>query len=100
MPEAQVAARTFLGNHPTTSILVPELSPRVLGQLIALYEHKTFVQGAVWGIDSFDQWGVELGKKLAQAIIPELTTEMAPELAHDSSTSALIRRYRKARGRA
>jgi glucose-6-phosphate isomerase len=72
----------------------------VLGQLIALYEHKTFVQGAVWGIDSFDQWGVELGKKLAQAIVPELTNETAPELAHDSSTSSLIRRYRKARGRA
>ncbi|MEI7623973.1 MAG: glucose-6-phosphate isomerase [Actinomycetes bacterium] len=99
VPEEQVAARTFAGNHPTTSILVPELSPKVLGQLIALYEHKTFVQGAIWGIDSFDQWGVELGKKLAQAIIPELTADEAPELGHDSSTSALIRRYRKARGR-
>ena len=100
VPEAQVAARTFAGNHPTTSIMVPELSPKVLGQLIATYEHKTFVQGAVWGIDSFDQWGVELGKKLAQAIIPELTAETAPTLGHDSSTSALIRRYRKGRGRA
>jgi len=100
VPEAQVAARTFVGNHPTTSILVPELSPRVLGQLIALYEHKTFVQGAVWGIDSFDQWGVELGKKLAQAIIPELTSEVPPDLTHDSSTNALLRRYRKGRGRA
>jgi len=100
VPEAQVAARTFAGNHPTTSILVPELSPKVLGQLIATYEHKTFVQGAVWGIDSFDQWGVELGKKLAQAIIPELTADTAPALTHDSSTSALIRRYRKGRGRA
>ena len=100
VPEAQVAARTFAGNHPTTSIMVPELSPKVLGQLIATYEHKTFVQGAVWGIDSFDQWGVELGKKLAQAIIPELTDETAPTLTHDSSTSALIRRYRKGRGRA
>ena len=100
VPEAQVAARTFAGNHPTTSIMVPELSPKVLGQLIATYEHKTFVQGAVWGIDSFDQWGVELGKKLAQAIIPELTVETAPALMHDSSTSALIRRYRKGRGRA
>jgi len=100
VPEAQVAARTFAGNHPTTSIMVPELSPKVLGQLIATYEHKTFVQGAVWGIDSFDQWGVELGKKLAQAIIPELTAETAPALTHDSSTSALIRRYRKGRGRA
>ena len=100
VPEEQIAARTFAGNHPTTSILVPELSPKVLGQLIALYEHKTFVQGAIWGIDSFDQWGVELGKKLAQAIIPELTAEEAPQLGHDSSTSTLIRRYRKARGRA
>jgi glucose-6-phosphate isomerase len=100
VPESQVAARTFAGNHPTTSIMVPELSPKVLGQLIATYEHKTFVQGAVWGIDSFDQWGVELGKKLAQAIIPELTVETAPTLTHDSSTSALIRRYRKGRGRA
>jgi glucose-6-phosphate isomerase len=100
VPEAQVAARTFAGNHPTTSIMVPELSPKVLGQLIATYEHKTFVQGAVWGIDSFDQWGVELGKKLAQAIIPELTAETAPALTHDSSTSALIRRYRMGRGRA
>jgi len=100
VPEAQIAARTFAGNHPTTSIMVPELSPKVLGQLIATYEHKTFVQGAVWGIDSFDQWGVELGKKLAQAIIPELTAETAPALTHDSSTSALIRRYRMGRGRA
>ena len=99
VPEAQVAARTFAGNHPTTSILVPELTPSVLGQLIALYEHKTFTQGAVWNIDSFDQWGVELGKKLAQAIIPELTTDTDPELAHDSSTNALIRRYRALRAR-
>ena len=97
VPEAQVAARTFAGNHPTTSILLPELSPKVLGQLIALYEHKTFVQGAIWGIDSFDQWGVELGKKLAQAIIPELTADDEPELTHDSSTTALIRRYREMR---
>ena len=96
---AQVSARTFEGNHPSTSILVPELSPAVLGQLIALYEHRTFVQGAVWGIDSFDQWGVELGKKLAQRIIPELTAEAEPELDHDSSTAALIRRYRQLRVR-
>ena len=93
----QVSARTFAGNHPTTSILMPELTPPVLGQLIALYEHRTFVQGAVWGIDSFDQWGVELGKKLAQAIIPELDRGHAPELRHDSSTNALIRRYRELR---
>jgi glucose-6-phosphate isomerase len=93
----QVAARTFAGDHPSTSILVPELSPSVLGQLIALYEHKTFVQGAVWGINSFDQWGVELGKKLAQAIIPELVADTEPALAHDSSTNALIERYRRGR---
>ncbi len=93
----QVSARTFAGNHPSTSILVPELTPSVLGQLIALYEHRTFVQGAVWGIDSFDQWGVELGKKLAQGIIPELTSAVEPELAHDSSTNALIRTYRSMR---
>jgi glucose-6-phosphate isomerase len=98
VPEHQVAARTFAGNHPSTSILVPELSPKVLGQLIALYEHKTFVEGAVWQINSFDQWGVELGKKLAQAIIPELTADTEPDLAHDSSTSELIRRYRALRG--
>ncbi len=94
---AQVSARTFAGNHPTTSILVPELTPAVLGQLIALYEHRTFVQGAVWGIDSFDQWGVELGKKLAQAIIPELTNDAEPLLSHDSSTNELIRAYRRQR---
>jgi glucose-6-phosphate isomerase len=93
----QVSARTFAGNHPTTSILVPELTPSVLGQLIALYEHRTFVQGAVWGIDSFDQWGVELGKKLAQAIIPELTDDAEPLLNHDSSTNELIRTYRRLR---
>ncbi len=94
---AQIPARTFAGNHPSTSILVPRLTPSVLGQLIALYEHKTFVQGAVWGINSFDQWGVELGKKLAQAIIPELTADDEPAPAHDSSTSNLIRRYRALR---
>jgi glucose-6-phosphate isomerase len=92
-----VSARTFPGNRPSTSILLPELTPSTLGQLIALYEHKTFVQGAVWGINSFDQWGVELGKKLAQAIIPELTSEDDPALTHDSSTNALIRRYRQLR---
>jgi len=93
----QVTARTFAGNHPTTSILVPELTPSALGQLIALYEHRTFVQGAVWGIDSFDQWGVELGKKLAQSIIPELDGGTASEMRHDSSTNALIRRYQEMR---
>jgi glucose-6-phosphate isomerase len=97
VPDEQVAARTFAGNHPSTSILVPDLTPSVLGQLVALYEHKTFVQGAIWGINSFDQWGVELGKKLAQAIVPELTADAEPTLAHDSSTNTLIRRYRTLR---
>lgn len=94
-----VSARTFPGNRPSTSILAPALTPATLGQLVALYEHKTFVQGAVWGINSFDQWGVELGKKLAQAIVPELTATAEPDLAHDSSTSGLIRRYRAMRRR-
>ena len=78
---------------------MPELTPSTLGQLIALYEHKTFVQGAVWQINSFDQWGVELGKKLAQAIIPELGADRDPEGTHDSSTTELIRRYRALRSR-
>jgi glucose-6-phosphate isomerase len=97
VPENQVAARTFAGNHPSTSILLPDLTPSALGQLVALYEHKTFVQGAVWGINSFDQWGVELGKKLAQTIVPELTEESEPLLSHDSSTNSLIRRFRALR---
>jgi glucose-6-phosphate isomerase len=92
-----VAARTFSGNHPSTSILLPDLTPSALGQLVALYEHKTFVQGAIWGINSFDQWGVELGKKLAQTIVPELTAEAEPSLSHDSSTNSLIRRFRALR---
>ncbi len=91
-----VSARTFPGNHPTSSLLISELSPFTLGQLIALYEHKTFTQGAIWNINSFDQWGVELGKKLAQAIIPELA-DRSVEPAHDSSTNALIGRYRSLR---
>jgi glucose-6-phosphate isomerase len=98
VPEHQVAARTFAGNHPTSSILAPELTPHVLGQLIALYEHKVFTQGAIWGINSFDQWGVELGKKLATAIAAELEAPADPPAeAHDSSTSALLRRYRSLR---
>jgi glucose-6-phosphate isomerase len=92
-----VSARTFAGNHPSTSILVSELSPFTLGQLVALYEHKTFTQGAVWNINSFDQWGVELGKRLAQVIIPELDAGTEPDLTHDGSTNALIRRYRALR---
>jgi glucose-6-phosphate isomerase len=90
--------RNFEGNRPTNTILAPKLTPRVLGQLVATYEHKVFTQGAIWGINSFDQWGVELGKKLAQRIAPELTAD-APELGHDSSTNALIRRYRAQRHR-
>ena len=92
--------RTFPGNRPTNSILVDRLTPRTLGSLVALYEHSVFTQGAIWGINSFDQWGVELGKALAQAIIPQLESETAPELEHDSSSNNLIRRYRKAHGRA
>jgi glucose-6-phosphate isomerase len=99
VPPVQVAHRTFAGNHPTSTILAPELTPRVLGELIALYEHKVFTQGATWGIDSFDQWGVELGKVLANRIVPELESSGDPDLRHDSSTNALIRRYRRARGR-
>jgi glucose-6-phosphate isomerase len=91
--------RVFAGNRPSTVVLAPKLTPSTLGQLVALYEHKVFTQGAVWGINSFDQWGVELGKKLAVRIVDELTGP-EPDLAHhDSSTAALIRRYRAARGR-
>ncbi len=95
---ARVPHRTFPGNRPSTTIMAPRLTPSVLGQLIALYEHQVFVQGTVWGVNSFDQWGVELGKVLAVAITPELTGE-APDLAHDASTNALITRYRTMRGR-
>ncbi len=97
--EALVAHKTFPGNRPTTTILAPELTPATLGQLVALYEHKVFTQGVIWQVNSFDQWGVELGKVLATAIGPELTSVAAPELAHDSSTNALISTYRTARGR-
>jgi glucose-6-phosphate isomerase len=99
VPPEQVAHRTFPGDRPTTTILAGELTPSVLGQLIALYEHKVFAQAAIWDVDPFDQWGVELGKTLAARIAPELTAEAAPGLAHDASTSALIRRYRRLRGR-
>jgi glucose-6-phosphate isomerase len=97
-PEALVPHRVMEGNRPTTTILAEELTPRTLGTLVALYEHDVFTQGTVWGIDSFDQWGVELGKVLASRIIPELQAEGEPELAHDSSTNALIRWYRAHRG--
>ncbi|MDX6396365.1 MAG: glucose-6-phosphate isomerase [Streptosporangiaceae bacterium] len=86
--------RVMPGNRPTNVLLAEKLTPRLLGALVALYEHSVFTQGTVWGIDSFDQWGVELGKVLAAAIIPELTSRTDPPLAHDSSTNALIRRYR------
>jgi glucose-6-phosphate isomerase len=96
-PEAIVPHRTMPGNRPTNTILATRLDPHTLGALVALYEHSVFTQGAIWGIDSFDQWGVELGKALAKKIIPELQSEAEPELNHDSSTNALIRRYRAQR---
>jgi glucose-6-phosphate isomerase len=92
--EAVVPHRIFEGNRPSNVLLAEELTPHTLGSLVALYEHSVFVQGTVWEINSFDQWGVELGKALAQRIIPELTSEAEPDLHHDSSTNALIRRYR------
>jgi glucose-6-phosphate isomerase len=92
--EAVVPHRVMEGNRPTNTLLCDILTPRLLGTLVALYEHSVFVQGAIWDIDSFDQWGVELGKQLAQRIIPELTASSEPDLEHDSSTNALIRRYR------
>jgi glucose-6-phosphate isomerase len=92
-----VPHRVFEGNRPSNTILAAKLTPAVLGQLVALYEHSVFVQGAIWNIDSFDQWGVELGKVLAQRIIPELEGGQEPKLEHDSSTNNLIRRYRKLR---
>jgi glucose-6-phosphate isomerase len=91
----QVPHRTFDGNHPTNSLLLDRLTPEALGKLVALYEHKVFVQGTIWHINSFDQWGVELGKVLAQRIVPELESKTEPNLAHDSSTNTLIRRFRK-----
>jgi glucose-6-phosphate isomerase len=100
VPEALVPHRTFPGNRPTNTILADELTPAVLGALVALYEHKVFVQGTIWNVNSFDQWGVELGKALAGRIVPELESPEQPELDHDSSTNALIRRYRaRKRGR-
>jgi glucose-6-phosphate isomerase len=95
--ERLVPHRTFPGNRPTNTILATKLTPRVLGQLIALYEHKVFTQGTIWNINSFDQWGVELGKALATRIVAELESPEPPELTHDNSTNALISRYREAR---
>ena len=96
-PDWLVPHRVFGGNRPSNTILVDKLTPETLGKLVALYEHSVFTQGAIWGIDSFDQWGVELGKALAQRIIPEIENTTEPKLSHDSSTNSLIRRYRKVR---
>jgi len=93
-PDWLVPHRLFEGNRPSNTILAEQLTPETLGKLVALYEHSVFVQGVIWNINSFDQWGVELGKVLAQRIIPELESKVEPELKHDSSTNALIRRYR------
>jgi glucose-6-phosphate isomerase len=98
-PEHVVPHRVMEGNRPTNVLLTEVLTPRLLGSLVALYEHSVFTQGAIWNIDSFDQWGVELGKALAKAIIPELESESEPPLKHDSSTNALIRRYRELKNR-
>ncbi|HEX4055123.1 MAG TPA: hypothetical protein VHX86_12745 [Tepidisphaeraceae bacterium] len=87
--------RTFEGNRPSNMILLDRLTPASVGKLVALYEHSVFTQGAIWQIDSFDQWGVELGKVLAQRILPEVDRRSDSELKHDSSTNALIRRYLK-----
>jgi glucose-6-phosphate isomerase len=99
-PDWLVPHRLFEGNRPSNTLLLEALTPAALGKLVALYEHSVFTQGAIWQIDSFDQWGVELGKALAQKIIPELESKADPELEHDSSTNALIRRYRKMKGAA
>lgn len=91
--------RIFEGNRPSSTLLLDRLTPAALGSLVALYEHSVFVQGAIWQIDSFDQWGVELGKVLAERIIPELESESESALKHDSSTNSLIGRYRKCKDR-
>jgi glucose-6-phosphate isomerase len=93
-PDWLVPHRVCEGNRPSNTILMDRLTPAALGKLVALYEHSVFTQGVIWNIDSFDQWGVELGKVLAQHIIPELESKIEPKLDHDSSTNNLIRRYR------
>jgi len=95
--EALVPHRVFEGNRPTNTVLAERLTPFTLGALVALYEHSVFTQGVIWNIDSFDQWGVELGKVLAERTATELASVSAPTLGHDSSTNALIRRYRARR---
>jgi glucose-6-phosphate isomerase len=94
-PDWLAPHRVFEGNRPSNTILAERLTPEVLGKLVALYEHAVFTQGIIWQINSFDQWGVELGKVLAQRIIPELESATDPDLKHDSSTNSVIRRYRK-----
>ncbi|HCE09555.1 MAG TPA: glucose-6-phosphate isomerase [Oxalobacteraceae bacterium] len=94
-PDWLAPHRVFEGNRPTTTLLAERLTPKTLGSLVALYEHSVFTQGVIWNVDSFDQWGVELGKALAERTIPELESRQEPPLAHDSSTNALIRRYRR-----
>jgi len=96
-PDWLAPHRVFEGNRPSNMLLLERLTPAALGKLIALYEHNVFTQGVIWNVDSFDQWGVELGKKLAVNIIPELQGENEPVLTHDGSTNALIRRYRAGR---
>jgi glucose-6-phosphate isomerase len=96
-PDWLVPHRVFEGNRPSNTVLAQRLTPETLGKLVALYEHAVFTQGVIWNIDSFDQWGVELGKALAQRIVPELESKTEPALGHDSSTNALIRRYRKSK---
>jgi glucose-6-phosphate isomerase len=88
----------FEGNRPSNTLLAERLTPETLGKLVALYEHSVFTQGVIWNIDSFDQWGVELGKVLAQRIVPELESTREPTTGHDSSTNHQIRRYRKLKG--
>jgi glucose-6-phosphate isomerase len=97
-PDWLVPHRIFEGNRPSNTILADRLTPEILGKLVALYEHSVFTQGAIWQINSFDQWGVELGKALAQRIIPELESTTEPTLGHDSSTNNLIYQYRKLKG--
>ena len=98
IPDSLAPHRVFEGNRPSNTLLAPQLTPETLGTLVALYEHCVFTQGALWNINPFDQWGVQLGKELAQGIVPELESKATPRLKHDSSTNNLIRRYRKMKG--
>jgi glucose-6-phosphate isomerase len=99
-PEAQISARICLGDRPSTTLLIDgQLTPRALGTLVALYEHRAFTEGVLWGIDSFDQWGVELGKVLAGTLADQLMDADKPDLQHDSSTNSLARRYRASQKR-